>query len=60
MQKIHKHQWQGQQVYQHHKHKHHSVLWGWWGVQGVRSPVEEGVRGVEEGVEGITHLQGKG
>ena len=29
---------------------------GGGGVQGVRSPVEEGVRGVEEGVEGITHL----
>ena len=42
MQKIHKHQWQGQQVYQRHRHKYHLA---WEGVEGVELTAE-GVGGV--------------
>ena len=45
MQKIHKHQWQGQQAYQHHRHKYHLILWH-------GSPVEEEVEGVGSQLEG--------
>ena len=55
MQKIHKRQWQRQQVYHLQRHKYYLVLW-----YGVGSLVEEEVGGVEEGAEGIDLSVGEG